>query len=145
MWSADEIRALLGPADGAAALSYWGLEQGPNFEGRNILFVAGEPDPDRMAEARRRLFAARAQRVPPGRDDKVLASWNGLACRALAEAGRALERADWVRAAIRNADFVLSAMRRDDGRLLRTWKQGQARLNGYLEDHAMVALALLAV
>ncbi len=84
--------------------------------------MAGEPDPDRMAEARRRLFAARAQRVPPGRDDKVLASWNGLACRALAEAGRALERADWVRAAIRNADFVLSAMRRDDGRLLRTWK-----------------------
>jgi uncharacterized protein len=107
--------------------------------------VAGEPDPDRMAETRRRLFAARAQRVPPGRDDKVLASWNGLACRALAEAGRALERADWVRAAIRNADFVLSSMRRDDGRLLRTWKDGQARLNGYLEDHAMVALALLAL
>ncbi len=144
VWSADEVRALLGPA-AAAALRYWGLGPGPNFEGKNILFVAGEPDPEGMADAKRRLFEARAQRVPPGRDDKVLASWNGLACRVLAEAARALDRPDWLKAAVRNADFVLSSMRRGDGRLLRTWKGGQARLNGYLEDYAMVALALLAL
>jgi len=143
VWTADEIRALLGPT-AAAALRYWGVEQGPNFEGKNILFVAGEPDPDRMADARRRLFEARGRRVHPGRDDKVLASWNGLACRAFAEAGRALERPDYVAAAVRNADFMLSSMCRES-RLLRTWKGGQARLNGYLEDHAMVTLALLAV
>ena len=80
----------------------------------------------------------------PGRDDKVLAAWNGLACRALAEAGRALGRADYVAAAVRNAEFLLGAMR-VDGRLMRTWKGGQARMLGYLEDYAMVAAALLDV
>ena len=80
----------------------------------------------------------------PGRDDKVLAAWNGLACRALAEAGRALGRADYVAAAARNAEFLLGAMR-VDGRLMRTWKGGQARILGYLEDYAMVAAALLDV
>ena len=80
----------------------------------------------------------------PGRDDKVLAAWNGLACRALAEAGRALGRADYVAAAVRNAEFLLGAMR-VDGRLMRTWKGGQARILGYLEDYAMVAAALLDV
>jgi uncharacterized protein YyaL (SSP411 family) len=82
--------------------------------------------------------------VHPGRDDKVLAAWNGLACRALAEAGRALGRADYVAAAVRNADFVLGSMRAD-GRLLRTWKNGSAKLKAYLEDYAMVAAALIDV
>src|SRR5919106_2774159 len=67
----------------------------------------------------------------PGRDDKVLASWNGLMALAFAEAGRALGRDDYVRAAVRNVEFVLTSMRRD-GRLLRTWKGGQAKLRGYL-------------
>jgi len=80
--------------------------------------------------------------VKPGRDDKVLAAWNGLMARAFAEAGRALGRADYLSAARRNAEFVLGSMRAE-GRLLRTWKAGQARLKGYLEDHAMVAAALL--
>jgi hypothetical protein len=97
-----------------------------------------------IADARRRLFEVRERRVHPGRDDKVLASWNGLACRALAEAGSALGRADYVAAAARNADFVLREMRAD-GRLLRTWKDGQAKLKAYLEDYAMVAAALIDV
>jgi uncharacterized protein YyaL (SSP411 family) len=79
--------------------------------------------------------------VHPARDDKVLAAWNGLMCQALAEAGRSLGRADYLAAAIRNAEFVLTSMSRD-GRLMRTWKAGDARLNGYLEDYAMVAAAL---
>jgi uncharacterized protein YyaL (SSP411 family) len=144
VWTAEEIRALLPPPEAEAALRYWGVDGGPNFEGASILFVAGEPAPERMAAARHRLFEARERRVHPGRDDKVLAAWNGLACRAFAEAGRALGRPDYVAIAVHNAEFVLGAMRRG-GRLVRTWKAGEAKLNAYLEDHAMVALALLAV
>jgi uncharacterized protein YyaL (SSP411 family) len=143
VWRADEIRAVLGD-DAKAALAYWGVDRGPNFEGQNILYVAGEPASELPRAARRALFEARQRRVRPGRDDKVLASWNGLACRALAEAGRALGRPDYVRAAANNAAFVLDAMRAD-GRLLRTWKAGQAKLKGYLEDYAMVAAALVDV
>ncbi|HET7341618.1 MAG TPA: thioredoxin domain-containing protein [Methylomirabilota bacterium] len=143
VWTADEIRAVLG-ADAGRALAYWGVDRGPNFEGQSILYVAGEPDPDAITPLRTRLLEARARRVRPGRDDKVLAGWNGLMCRALAEAGRALGRADYVAAAVKNAEFLLDEMRRD-GRLLRTWKGGRAHLLGYLEDHAMVAAALLDV
>jgi uncharacterized protein len=143
VWTPEEIKAVLGP-DAAEALRYWGVDQGPNFEGKSILWVPGEPDPARVESARRRLWQARERRVHPGRDDKVLAAWNGLACRALAQAGRALERADYVAAARRNVEFVLGAMR-ENGRLLRTWKAGRAKLKGYLEDHAMMAAALLDV
>jgi uncharacterized protein len=141
VWTAEEIGAALGP-DAGAALAYWGVDGGPNFEGKNILFVSGEPDPGRVATARAKLYADRERRVHPGRDDKVLAAWNGLAGRAFAEAGRALGRPDYVAAAVRNAEFVLSAMQRD-GRLLRSWKAGEAKLLGYLEDYALVAAALL--
>jgi hypothetical protein len=143
VWTADEMRTVLGP-EADAALRYWGVDRGPNFEGRNILWVPGEPESERIGAARRQLFEARERRVHPGRDDKVLASWNGLACRAFAEAGRALGRPQYIAAAARNADFVLTAMRAD-GRLLRSWKGGQAKLKGYLEDYAMVAAALLDV
>jgi uncharacterized protein YyaL (SSP411 family) len=144
VWTPEEIRAVLGQEEAEHALAYWGVDRGPNFEERSILYVPGEPDPERNARARRALFEARERRVHPARDDKVLASWNGLACRALAEAGRALGRGDYVSAAVANADFILTALRAD-GRLLRTWKAGQGKLKGYLEDYAMVAAALLAV
>jgi uncharacterized protein YyaL (SSP411 family) len=144
VWTADEIRSALSPADAEFALAHWGVDRGSNFEGRSILWTPGEPAPERIAAARRTLFALREGRVHPARDDKVLASWNGLACRAFAEAGRALERADYVAAAVRNAEFLLGSMRAD-GRLLRTWKDGQAKLKGYLEDYAMVAAALVDV
>jgi hypothetical protein len=143
VWTADEIRAVLG-AEADSALAYWGVDRGANFEGKNILHVPGEPEPVRVVSARRRLLEARALRVRPGRDDKVLAGWNGLMARAFAEAGRALGRPDYVAAAARNVEFVLGAMRAD-GRLLRTWKAGRAKLKGYLEDHAMVAAALVDV
>ncbi|HEU5193922.1 MAG TPA: thioredoxin domain-containing protein [Methylomirabilota bacterium] len=143
VWTPEEIRAVLG-TDAERAMAYWGVDRGPNFEGTSILYGAGEPDPEAIAPLRRRLLETRARRVRPGRDDKVLAGWNGLACRALAEAGRALGRADYVAAAVRNAEFVLTQMRHD-GRLLRTWKDGRAHLKGYLEDYAMVAGALVDV
>jgi hypothetical protein len=144
VWTADEIVEVLGYQEAQVALAYWGVDRGSNFEGKNILWVPGEPAPERIAGARRKLFEVRERRVHPGRDDKVLASWNGLACRALAEAGRALDRSDYVAAAVKNAEFVLGAMRAD-GRLLRTWKDGQAKLKAYLEDYAMVAAALVDV
>jgi len=143
-WSAEALREALGPADAEVAARYWGVDRGPNFEGQSILYVAGEPDPERIVPVRAKLYEARKRRVPPGLDDKVLASWNGLACRAFAEAGRALGRDDYVTAAVKNAEFVLGAMR-EGGRLLRTWKGGGAKLRGYLEDYAMVAAALLEV
>jgi uncharacterized protein YyaL (SSP411 family) len=158
VWSADEIRAALPDADTAqAALVYWGADDEPNFEGRSILFVPHEPSraaqdlgmpverlAGLVAAARTRLYEVREKRVHPGLDDKVLASWNGLALAALAEAGRALGRADYIAAAVKNAEFVTDRMR-DGARLLRSWKDGQARIKGYLEDYAMVGAGLLAL
>jgi uncharacterized protein len=142
VWTPEEIRATLPAEETERALAYWGVDRGANFEGQNILYVPGPPAPEDVAAARHRLYTARERRVHPQRDDKVLGSWNALACRAFAEAGRALGRPDYVAAAVKNADFVLTAMR-EDGRLLRTWKAGQAKLKAYLEDYAMLSAALL--
>jgi uncharacterized protein len=158
VWSEAEITAALGDAEmSRAALAYWGVDAGPNFEGHSILFVPREPSEvaaslgiteeklaDLIAAARERLYAVRTVRVHPGLDDKVLASWNGLALSAFAEAGRVLERADYIAAAVKNADFVISRMKSED-RLLRSWKDGQAKIKGYLEDYAMVGVGLLAL
>jgi uncharacterized protein len=84
-------------------------------------------------------------RVPPARDEKVLVSWNGLLLAALAEAGQALGRQDYREAAERNAAFCLTRTRRHDGRLWHTWKAGQARINGYLEDYTHLIEGLLAL
>jgi hypothetical protein len=104
-----------------------------------------------LAEARRKLFEARAQRVHPGHDEKALASWNGLMLIAFAEVARALDRDDCRLGAERNADFLLSELRQENGRLLRTWKAcpdriegtGEAKLNGCLEDYAYLIEGLL--
>jgi uncharacterized protein YyaL (SSP411 family) len=158
VWSPEEIRAVLGDETLArTALAYWGVADGPNFEGHNILFVPREPAEvagtlglsvdelaARLARARRVLQAHREKRVHPALDDKVLASWNGLTLAALAEAAAALGRPDYLAAAVRNAEFLTSSMVRD-GRLLRSWKDGQARITAYLEDHAMVGAGLLAL
>src|SRR5438046_1659144 len=145
VWTADEIRAALGP-DADTALAYWGVDRGSNFEGsKSILWVPDESAPEKIAKARAKLYAIREQRVHPACDDKVLAAWNGLAARALADAGAALRRADYVAAAMANADVILTEMRDGDGRLVRTWKDGQAKLKAYLEDYAMVAAALVSL
>ena len=99
-----------------------------------------------LERGRQILFEARSRRVRPARDEKVLAGWNGLMLRTLAEAASVLAREDFLAAAIRNAEFLLGAMRRADGGLHRTWKPGHAaRLNGYLEDYANVADGLVAL
>ncbi|MGZ3639908.1 MAG: thioredoxin domain-containing protein, partial [Ktedonobacterales bacterium] len=96
-----------------------------------------------IARARQRLYEARAQRVWPGRDDKVLAAWNGFMLRAMAEAGRILKRDDYRQAAVANAAFLQSRMV-SDGRLHRSWRNGQARLDAYLEDYAAVVNGLVS-
>src|ERR1700761_3084042 len=170
IWTPAEVRAVLDaiPADEDAAgavdprsatrakgrpraeevLAYYGVTEAGNFEGRNILHLAdgaAAPAPEGLAAARAALLAARAERVPPGLDDKRLCSWNALAVAALAEAGAVLGRPDYLEAAETCADFVLGTMRDDDGRLLRTYKDGRAHLNAYLEDHAFLVEALLTL
>ena len=158
VWTPEEIRAALSDSETArAALAHWGVDDGPNFEGDSILFVPRDPaevaaalgvSPDRLArligQARKALYEVRERRVHPGLDDKVLASWNGLTMAAFAEAGRAFGRPDYLAAAVRSAEFLTTAMM-DGGRLLRSWKDGEARIRGYLEDYAMVGFGLVAV
>src|SRR3954452_19749578 len=143
VWMIDELRSVLGD-DADAAIAYFGASEAGNFEGRNIL-IRGAHEPERLAEIRERLYEERAKRVWPGIDDKRLASWNALMISALADAGALLERDDYLDAARACATFVLGSMRGDDGRLLRTWKDGEAKLNGYLEDHAYAVEALLSL
>jgi uncharacterized protein len=99
----------------------------------------------RLAAARQKLFDVREQRVKPARDEKVLTGWNGLMLVAFAEAARVLQRDDYRAVAERNAEFLLGEMRGANGRLHRSWKDGRARLNGYLEDYANLAEGLLAL
>jgi uncharacterized protein len=129
-------------------MRFYGVTERGNFEGRNVLHLAGgaaAPEPEGLAESRRALYEARSRRVWPGLDDKRLASWNALIVAALAEAGTVLERRDYIEAARACADFVLSELRDEDGNLLRTYKDGRGRLNAYLEDHAFLLEALLAL
>jgi uncharacterized protein YyaL (SSP411 family) len=147
VWTADEIDAVLG--DGAEAIAeFYGVSKAGNFEGSNILYLAGgaaATEPEGLAAARQALFGARAERVRPGLDDKRLASWNALMLAALAEAGAALGREDYLDAARGCAEFVLRDLRDGDGHLLRTYKDGEGRLNAYLEDHTFLLEALLTL
>ncbi|HSD83221.1 MAG TPA: thioredoxin domain-containing protein, partial [Anaerolineae bacterium] len=165
LWTTDEVRSILG--DEAILFNeVYGLAPAGNFHehhlppGQNILSLVAEPEAVArknglsleqleiiLAEARRKLFQAREQRVKPGRDEKVLAAWNGLMLAAFAEAARDPSlgaRGEAYRsAAEHNAEILLREMRGHDGRLRRTWKDGRAKLNGYLEDYACVIEGLL--
>ncbi|MBB4664173.1 thioredoxin domain-containing protein [Conexibacter arvalis] len=148
VWSLEQLQAALDDERlYEVALDWYGASAEGNWEGTNILVRArpGIPAPRELPEIRARLLAARAERVPPGLDDKRLTSWNALAIAALAEAGAALERDDWLDAARGAADFLLRESRGEDGRLKRSWKDGRATLPGYLEDHAYLTGALLTL
>ena len=152
VWTPDEIRGVLADAGlGDSAdelLAWWGVTEQGNFEGRNVLHVAAGPDaepPASLPAARDALYAARAQRVWPGLDDKRICSWNALAIAALAEAGATLGRGDYLEAATAGAEFLWSHLRDAGGGLLRTWKEGEARIPAYLEDHAYVVDAMITL
>jgi uncharacterized protein len=147
VWTPAQIHDVLGEAAGPV-IDYYGVSQGGNFEGANVLHLAAgaaTEEPAGLAEARRALYEARAQRVRPGLDDKRLTSWNALAIAALADAGAVLGREDYLDAARACAGFLLEQMRDEQGMLLRTYKDGRAHLNAYLEDHAFLLEALLTL
>jgi uncharacterized protein YyaL (SSP411 family) len=145
VWSVAELREVLGD-DADEAIAWFGAQEAGNFEGTNILESRGfEPAPEVRERIRTALMARRAERTRPGLDDKRLTAWNALMIGALAEAGAVLERDDYLAAARRAAAFVLDEMRSEDGRLLRTYSAGEAKLNAYLEDHAFLVEALLTL
>ena len=147
VWTPTEIDDALGAEDGARLRHVYGFDEGANFEGRNILHLAdGLSDPARVTLAGQRtaLLAKREERIAPATDDKVLTSWNGLVIRALAEAGAILDEPRFIEAATAAADAILAVMR-PNGRLLRTWKDGKAHINGYLEDYAFLINGVLSL
>jgi uncharacterized protein len=140
IWSYEELL----DAVGREAAGWFGATEAGNFEGRNIL-TRGDGAPAKLPEWRRRLHELRERRVWPGLDDKRLAAWNALMISALSEAGAVLRREDYLDAARACAEFVLRDLRGPDGRLLRTYRDGQARLGAYLEDHAFLVEALITL
>ncbi|MBB2913405.1 hypothetical protein FHS43_004709 [Streptosporangium becharense] len=145
VWTPEEVREVLGEEDGAWAVSLF--EVTGTFEhGTSVLQLLDDPDEaERFARVRSALLAARARRVRPGRDDKVVAAWNGLAVAALAETGALFDRPDLV-AAARAAAVLLEEVHLDGDRLLRTSRDGRAGSNaGVLEDYADLAEGLLAL
>lgn len=157
LWSQEEIHQALPPAQARLFCAAYGVTEAGNFEGRNVLQRAATPEElarqfdltpsevQRQLElSRQTLLQIRRQRVPPRRDDKALTAWNALALTAFAEAARYLQRPDYLAVAQGNATFLLEQLRTEAG-LLRSWREGQSRYAGYLEDYAALVLALLAL
>jgi len=145
VWSEAEIRQVLGAGpETERFVSYYGVSAGGNFEGANILAVAAPDEATHTALAPQRaaLYAVRARRSPPFRDDKILAAWNGLAISAAAVAGRLLDEPRYIDAAARAATFLLDRMR-PGGRLARSAKDGRAGGAGFLDDYAFACAGLI--
>ncbi|MBV9454600.1 MAG: thioredoxin domain-containing protein [Rubrobacter sp.] len=157
VWTPGEIEGALDPEEARLAMRFWDVTERGNFEGKNILHVPRPPEAvatefdmsteelmARIFTIRRKLFAERKKRARPGRDEKVLAAWNGLMLRAFAFAACVLNREDYRRIAEKTASFLLDKLKVDT-RLRRSYKDGRARFNGYLEDYACVADGLVAL
>lgn len=155
LWTPEQVRELLDDADYTVFASRFGLDAPANFEGRWHLTVqrpiedvaadAGIAESDALdaiERGRQSLLAARSGRIPPARDEKQLTAWNALAIRGLAVAGAALERDDLIDAAVSAVDFIHETLV-VDGRLLASYKDGEARFPAYLDDHAFLLDALL--
>ncbi len=155
VWHKDEVAALLAPAEWGLFAPVFGLDRAANFEGRWHLHQYRTPaavaakqglDPAQcaalLASAKAKLLAARAKRVRPGRDEKILTSWNALLIKGMARAARILERPDLLASAERALGFMHTTLWRN-GRLLATYKDGKAHLNAYLDDYALLLDALL--
>jgi len=156
VWDRSQVSRILTPEEYGVVASYYGLEGEPNFErkhwhleivqplakvaeGENISL---EEARQRLDSAKRKLFLERELRIHPGRDEKVLPSWNGLTIKGMARAGRVFERSDWVRSAAFAVDFIRGTLWKND-RLLATYKSGKAHLNAYLDDYAFLLDGLL--
>jgi uncharacterized protein YyaL (SSP411 family) len=145
VWTLNEIHGLLEPDEAEVVIRRYGVTAEGNFEGATILSVVDDvgDDDGKLDLARAKLLEARMRRPQPLRDDKALAGWNGLALAAFAEAGRQLDRADYVDIAQALAWFLLETLSDERGRLRRTYREGVAKIDAYLEDYANVANSLL--
>lgn len=157
VWTPDEVDALLSPDESRAACLRFGVRSPGNFEGKTILTVAASLDTVAaelgltldeasalLERASAKLLIARAQRVPPVKDTKIITAWNALAIAAFAEAGAVLERADYLRTARETAAFVLSELR-PEGQLVRSYRDGPSSIPAFLEDYAFLAGALITL
>jgi len=147
LWAPQEIIEVLGEKDGKIVADYFGVTAESNFDGQNILYVAIDLEPEASSivkQAKVSLLNRREQRAKPSRDEKILACWNGLMLCSLAEAACAIDREDYLAAAAANGSFLLNLMI-SDGYLKHTYKDGQAKIDGYLDDYALVIDGLLAL
>jgi uncharacterized protein YyaL (SSP411 family) len=156
VWTREELEALLSADEYAVLAPHYGVDRPPNFEEHHwnlrvatplaqvaaTLGVTKEEAASRLDSGREKLYTARERRVRPGRDEKILTSWNALMVKAMARAGRVFGRANWTESAMRSVDFLRSTLF-TNGRLLATYKDGRAHLNAYLDDHAFLLDALL--
>ncbi len=156
LWQIVEVRELLSEEEYKVAKTFYGIEWPPNFEERawnpriratpefvaRHLQVTPEQAEALIASVREKLFAAREKRVHPGRDEKILGSWNGLMIAGMARAARTFDRPEWLNSAQHAMDFIRGTLWRD-GKLLATYKDGKAHLNAYLDDHAFLLNAAL--
>ena len=155
VWTPAEVVEILGEDDARIFSFYYDVSEEGNFEASNILHVTYPRETAARAlntdvvefgavleRSREKLFAHREKRAKPFRDEKVLTAWNGLMLAAFAEAGAILENNEYLETARRNADFLIGELQ-SDGRLLRTWKDGSSKLNGYIEDYANLADGLI--
>jgi uncharacterized protein YyaL (SSP411 family) len=156
VWNRDEITKIVTSEEYEVIAPYYGLTRSPNFEEKHwnleiaasladistACGVSREETERRLASARRKMLVERERRIWPGRDEKILTSWNGLMIRGMARAGRVFGRDEWVQSAADAADFIRCSLWKN-GRLLATCKDGKAHLNAYLDDHAFMLEALL--
>lgn len=147
LWAPEEIVQVLGETMGNVVNDYYGVTVNGNFEGRNVLHLTGGIEAklsQSLKQARASLLLWREHRVPPGRDEKVIASWNGMMLASLAEAACVLGRSDYMSAAVKNGSFLLKYMT-NAPYLMHTWKDGQVKVEGFLDDYALVIDGLISL
>jgi uncharacterized protein YyaL (SSP411 family) len=158
IWTPEQLEAVLGVEAAATFGKVYDVTEAGNFEESNILNLPksleqqaqllGRDVADlraELGESRKQLFAAREQRIHPHKDDKVITAWNGLMIEAFAAAGATLGESRYLDASRRAADFVQQKLRRADGRLLHTWRKGEAKFAGFLDDYTYLACGLIAL
>ena len=149
VWTADEIQRIFGKKTAARFADVYGVDKGPNFEGKNVLYVpkgpAAEDDLKAVASTREKLLAARAKREYPLLDTKIIVNWNGLMIDALAYGYHVLGEERYLAAASKAARFILDTLRKPDGELRHTYTAGVTKQDGYLDDYAFFVKGLLGL